>query len=135
LSTVSATLPHSSGVGELLQPAGGFLGGGAGQVGVRVRVGHGQQVLAAGEGLFALDLGAEPRVGGAGIAFEHLDAQVPVGDRTSDRAAGAAGDEPGQGAAELASRQPPELAIDLGNAVLAAVRSAVVVNPVTNSLS
>jgi hypothetical protein len=44
---------------------GGFGRGGAGQIGVIVAGGHREQMLAAGEGLFGFDFGAEPGFGGA----------------------------------------------------------------------
>ncbi|WP_332881001.1 hypothetical protein [Streptomyces sp. NBC_00564] len=50
---------------EVLQSACGFGGGWTGQAGVLVGVDDGQQVLAAGEGLFAFDLGPEAGVAGA----------------------------------------------------------------------
>ena len=52
--------PEAGPFAEGLQPAGGFAGGGAGEVRVLVGVDRGHEVLAAGEGLFAFHLGAEP---------------------------------------------------------------------------
>jgi hypothetical protein len=52
-------------VAEAGEAAFGFVGGGAGEVLVLVSVDHREQVLASAEGLFALDLGAEPEVRGA----------------------------------------------------------------------
>jgi hypothetical protein len=70
-----------------------------GQVLVLVLVDHGQQVLAAGDGLLAFHLGAETAAAGPGISFEHLYGLVTVLQGAGDRAARVAGDEPGQGAA------------------------------------
>jgi len=64
---------------------------------------HGQQPLTALQRLFGFDLAAEPRLRGARVAFEHLDAVVAVLDRACDGPTGAASDEPCQGAAELAA--------------------------------
>jgi hypothetical protein len=52
-------------VAELGQPAPGLAGGRSAELGVLVGVDHGEEVFAAGEGLFGLDLGAEAGVGGA----------------------------------------------------------------------
>jgi hypothetical protein len=62
---------------------------------VLVLVDHCEKPFAAGEGLFGLNFGAESRIGSSGVAFEHLNAQVPVGDCSGNGAARAAGDEPG----------------------------------------
>lgn len=55
----------------------------------------------AGEGFFGLDFVTEAGVAGADVALEHLDALAAVLQGAGDGTAGAAGDEPGQGAAEL----------------------------------
>ncbi|MFF2330250.1 MULTISPECIES: hypothetical protein [unclassified Streptomyces] len=83
-------------VAEAFEAAGRFGGSRAGQVGVFVGVDHGEVVLAAGEGLFALDFRAESGVAGAGVALEDLDAVVAVLQGSGDRAAWSASDEPGQ---------------------------------------
>ncbi|MER6959553.1 hypothetical protein [Streptomyces sp. NPDC000618] len=90
---------------ELGEPGLGLRAGWAGQrrpVAVRAHLG---EVLAAGEGLFGLDLVAEAGVAGPGLALEHLDALVTVLQDAGDGAAGATGDEPGQGTAKLPGGQ------------------------------
>jgi hypothetical protein len=110
---------------ELVEPARRFVGGWPGELSVFVGVDHRQEVVASGEGLFGFDLGAKSGVGGAGRAFEHLDAEVSVLDRAGDRPAGSAGDEPGERAPELAARQRPGPTVDRWDTVGAAVLGAV----------
>lgn len=76
----------SGAIAEFFEAPGCFLGTGASQVRVFVGVDEGKEVLAASESLFGFDFGAEPRVGRAGVAFKHLDVQVPVLDRAGDGA-------------------------------------------------
>jgi len=99
-------------------------GGGTGDS-VGVVGGDAHQIFSASECLFGFDLGAEPRVRGARIAFEHLDTQMTAGDRT----AGPAGDEPVQRPAELPSTQNPLLAVDQWNRLRQSVFGAVGVDP------
>lgn len=63
------------------------------------------------------------------VAFEHLNTQVAERNCPGDRAAGAAGDKPGQGAAPLAGAQPPRPTVDQGDSVCATVFGAIVVDP------
>ncbi|MFI9542860.1 hypothetical protein ACIHAR_02645 [Streptomyces sp. NPDC052016] len=112
---------------EVGEPGGCLVGGRAAQV-LLVVGGEGEKVFAAPHGLFGLDLGAEAGVAGAGVALDHLDAEVAVLDGSGDDAAGAAGDVPGQGAAELPGGQVPGLAVDLGDRAEAVVM-AVGVDP------
>jgi hypothetical protein len=92
-------------------------------------VDHGQEVLTAGKSLFGFDFGPEPGIGCACVAFEHLDAQVPVLDGAGDDATRAAGDEPGQRAAELPGLQPERLPVHRGDAVGAAAFAGVPADP------
>jgi hypothetical protein len=87
---------------KLFQASLGFSRCWAAELLVFVVLNHSQQPLAALQGLLGLDFGAESRRGGAGITFEHLDALMTVLDGTGDDPAGAASDEPGERAAELA---------------------------------
>ncbi|MEE1833702.1 hypothetical protein [Streptomyces sp. SP17KL33] len=85
--------------------------------------------LAAGECLFGLDFVAEAGVAGAGAALEHLDALVAVLKSASNGAARAAGDEPGQSAAELPGRQARQPPIVLGDRIHAEVSRTAGVDP------
>ncbi|MFE1835294.1 hypothetical protein [Streptomyces sviceus] len=82
--------------GELGEPGFGFLSGGAREGRPAVVGAQLVEELAAGEGFFGLGLGlvTEAGVAGAGVALEHLDAQVAVLHGVGDGAARAAGDEP-----------------------------------------
>jgi hypothetical protein len=79
---------------QLFKPLRGFGSSGPGKVCVLVAVNHREKLFAPGESLFGFDFGAESRIRHSRIAFEHLDAQVSVGDCSGDGASGAAGDEP-----------------------------------------
>jgi len=128
---VCGDLPGETGVaGEGGQPTGGFGGGGPGQLLVLVLVGHGQEVFAAGEGLFGFDLGAEPAAAGSCVALKHLDGMVAVLQGPGDDAAGAAGDVPGQRAAELPGGQRPGCRAGQGDDVSASGGGAVGGDPV-----
>lgn len=106
---VSDDLAVEGGVpGELGEPG---LGAGWPSQRRAVFVGaHLGEKQAAGEGLLGFDLIAEAGVAGAGVALEHLNALVAVLQGSRDGAAGAAGDQPGQGPPELARGQPRQLA-------------------------
>jgi hypothetical protein len=106
-----------------------FIGGGADQVVMVVVVDGGQEVLTAGECLFGVDLGAEPGVGGSGVALEHLDAQVPILDGAGDCPSRLPGDEPGQCSAELSGVQVERSAGDFRDAVPQAVLGAKIIDP------
>jgi hypothetical protein len=73
-----------------------------------------------------LDLLGEPRAGGPGIALEHGDLGVLALDGPGDVAEGPVADVPGEGAAHLAERQRPGLAVHVRDAQLGHVAEAAV---------
>jgi hypothetical protein len=70
-----------------------------------------EDVVDLAERALRLDLGAEARFAGAGIALEGGDRGVLVLDHPGDRAEGPVGDVPGDSAAELAGGNPPGRAV------------------------
>jgi hypothetical protein len=63
---------------EFFKPPERLIGGRTGQRAVVVLVDEGEQVLAAGDRLFAFDFGEESAVAGSGVALEELDGLMPV---------------------------------------------------------
>ena len=66
-----------------------------------------EDIVDLAEGALRLDLGAETRLAGAGIALEGGDRGMLVLDHAGDRAERPVGDVPGDRATELASGDPP----------------------------